>query len=62
MGPISLVGRYEVGGSFLVGTSAAVSGVPEASTWTMMLLGFCGLGFLAFRKAHDGNITPIMGA
>jgi hypothetical protein len=26
------------------------SGVPEASTWVMMIFGFCGLGFLAYRK------------
>jgi hypothetical protein len=24
--------------------------VPEASTWAMMILGFCGLGFLAYRR------------
>jgi hypothetical protein len=24
--------------------------VPEPSTWAMMILGFCGLGFLAYRK------------
>ena len=27
------------------------SGVPEASTWAMMLLGFAGLGFAGWRKA-----------
>jgi hypothetical protein len=26
------------------------SAVPEASTWAMMLLGLCGLGFMAYRK------------
>jgi hypothetical protein len=29
----------------------AVSGVPEASTWAMMALGFLGLGFLGYRKS-----------
>jgi hypothetical protein len=24
--------------------------VPEPSTWPMMILGFCGLGFLAHRR------------
>ena len=24
--------------------------VPEASTWTMMLLGFMGMGFMAYRR------------
>ena len=28
----------------------ATGGVPEASTWAMMLAGFAGLGFLAYRK------------
>jgi hypothetical protein len=28
----------------------AVAAVPEPSTWAMMLLGFAGLGFLAYRK------------
>ncbi|MDE2379059.1 PEPxxWA-CTERM sorting domain-containing protein [Bradyrhizobium sp.] len=29
---------------------ATVSAVPEPSTWAMMILGFCGLGFLAYRR------------
>lgn len=29
-----------------------ISAVPEPTTWAMMLLGFCGLGFLAYRKQH----------
>ncbi|WP_298271244.1 hypothetical protein [uncultured Bradyrhizobium sp.] len=28
----------------------AVSAVPETSTWAMMLLGFCGVGFMAYRR------------
>jgi hypothetical protein len=28
----------------------ATGGVPEASTWAMMIAGFAGLGFLAYRK------------
>jgi hypothetical protein len=31
-------------------TTSAVSAVPEPSTWAMMILGFCGLGFIAYRK------------
>ena len=27
-----------------------VSGVPEPSTWAMMILGFCGVGFMACRR------------
>jgi hypothetical protein len=32
-----------------------ISGVPEASTWAMMLLGFGGLGFAAFRRARNAT-------
>ena len=38
---------------------AVVSGVPEPSTWAMMLMGFCGLGFLAYRKS-GGNRSALM--
>lgn len=31
-------------------TTAAVAAVPEPSTWAMMLLGFLGIGFTAYRK------------
>jgi cbb3-type cytochrome oxidase subunit 3 len=27
-----------------------VSPVPEASTWAMMILGFLGVGFVAYRR------------
>jgi outer membrane lipase/esterase len=30
--------------------SLVQSGVPEPSTWTMMILGFCSLGFMAYRR------------
>jgi hypothetical protein len=29
-----------------------VSGVPEASTWALMLVGFAGLGFAGYRKTR----------
>lgn len=33
----------------------SISAVPEASTWAMMILGFAGVGFLAYRrKAASG--------
>jgi hypothetical protein len=28
--------------------------VPEPSTWAMMILGFCGLGFMAYRGKQNG--------
>lgn len=32
-----------------------VGAVPEPSTWAMMILGFCGLGFMAYRKKQSGS-------
>jgi PEP-CTERM motif len=32
-----------------------VTAVPEPSTWAMMILGFCGLGILGFRR--KGNVS-----
>jgi hypothetical protein len=29
---------------------SVIYGVPEPSTWAMMILGFFGLGFMAYRK------------
>lgn len=31
-------------------STAVTSAVPEPSTWAMMILGFCGVGFMAYRK------------
>jgi hypothetical protein len=36
-------------------TTAVASAVPEPSTWAMMILGFCGLGFMAYRRKHSGE-------
>jgi hypothetical protein len=44
---------YSATDTKLASVSIDVSAVPEVSTWAMMLLGFCGLGFLAYRK--QGN-------
>jgi hypothetical protein len=34
----------------VVGNGANVSGVPEASTWAMMIFGFASVGFMAYRR------------
>jgi PEP-CTERM motif-containing protein len=36
--------------------SATVSAVPEPSTWAMMILGFFGVGFLAYRR-RNGTVA-----
>ena len=32
-----------------------LAAVPEPATWAMMLLGFFGIGFMAYRKRTDGG-------
>jgi len=39
-------------GSF-EGTLTLAAAVPELSTWAMMILGFCGLGFMAYRRKQN---------
>ena len=34
----------------------AVGGVPEPSTWAMMILGFVGVGFVAYRRKREGTL------
>jgi hypothetical protein len=34
---------------------SGIAAIPEPSTWAMMLLGFAGLGFAAYRKAHSAR-------
>jgi hypothetical protein len=35
---------------------AVTTGVPESSTWAMMILGFVGLGFMAHRRKADAAL------
>jgi hypothetical protein len=42
-------GYYDV-----LGDATVAPAVPEASTWAMMILGFCGLGFMAYRRKRNG--------
>ena len=34
-----------------------VSGVPEPSTWAMMILGFAGIGFMAYRRRSQLSLA-----
>jgi hypothetical protein len=36
------------------GQATGVGSVPEPSTWAMMILGFAGVGFMAYRKRKNG--------
>jgi hypothetical protein len=37
------------------GEFTVTAAVPEPSTWAMMILGFCGLGFMAYRRKQGGS-------
>lgn len=42
---------FGVNASNLEGTvTSFTAAVPEPSTWAMMILGFCGVGFMAYRR------------
>jgi hypothetical protein len=41
---------------FTVGVQAPV---PEPSTWAMMILGFFGLGFMAYRRKQHGAALKV---
>jgi hypothetical protein len=34
--------------------AVSVSAVPEPATWAMMILGFFGIGFMAYRRKQNG--------
>jgi PEP-CTERM motif len=47
------------GSAFLHDNTQIDPAVPEPSTWAMMLLGFAGLGFLAYRRQE--KTVPLIG-
>lgn len=49
---------FSQGGAAVQGIFAGVSAVPEPATWTMMILGFAGVGFMAYRrKRNEGDLV-----
>jgi hypothetical protein len=34
---------------------SAAAATPEPSTWAMMILGFAGIGFMAYRRKQNGQ-------
>jgi hypothetical protein len=41
------------------GGSITVTAVPEASTWAMMIFGFFGVGFMAYRRARGPRFRMV---
>jgi hypothetical protein len=54
--PTILTGSYSIynifnpQGAGTIDITDVAAPVPEPSTWAMTILGFCGLGFTAYRK------------
>jgi hypothetical protein len=42
-------------------TGAAIAGIPEPSTWVMLLVGFGGVGFMAWRRVVPARAVVIAG-
>ena len=45
------------GGTGSVAGDTIVAGVPEPSTWAMMILGFAGIGFMAYRRRKGALVV-----
>jgi hypothetical protein len=50
----SLVFRTLIANAFEFNV-ASVGAVPEPSTWAMMVLGFMGVGFMAYPRKQNGT-------
>lgn len=61
-GPFSLTLLGELHGFPNGGTASAtesVTAVPEASTWTMLIAGFAGLGIAGYRVSRKRNALAV---
>jgi hypothetical protein len=38
-------------------TSGSISAFPEASAWALMIVGFVGVSFMAYRRRNDATIA-----
>ena len=43
--------------NFTVNNDVMMAPVPEASTWAMMILGFAGIGFVAYRRRNTAALA-----
>jgi hypothetical protein len=43
----------------VAGQFEIAAAVPEPSTWAMMILGFCGVGFMAYRRKQNGSALTV---
>jgi hypothetical protein len=53
--PIATAGAFDFvidAVAFNESVQTAVGGVPEPSTWAVMILGFAGVGFMGYRRRN----------
>jgi hypothetical protein len=48
---------YVVYDDITLGSATPITGVPEASTWAMMLAGFAGVGLLGYRRTVKARLA-----
>ena len=55
-GSFNLIFSSDIAGAYgpVIGDVTVSSAVPEPSTWAMMVIGFLGVGFIAYRRKHTG--------
>lgn len=51
------VGVFSQDGGAFGNDGTLTTAVPEPSTWAMMILGFCGLGFMAYRRKSGAALS-----
>jgi hypothetical protein len=51
----SVAGGPAAYGANRLGAFTLTAAVPEPQTWAMMLLGFAGIGFMAYRRKQNGS-------
>lgn len=51
-------GQGSTGSDFAL-DDVSIAAIPEASTWAMMILGFAGIGFMAYRRKSQGSAFRI---
>jgi hypothetical protein len=51
---VNTMGNGIFSGFVTATSSPVVAAVPEPSTWAMMILGFFGVGFMAYRRKQNG--------
>jgi hypothetical protein len=52
-----VVDNFAQNGGNPSGLDVAMSAVPEPSTWAMMILGFAGIGFMAYRRKSSSALS-----